>query len=176
MGKLQAQIILEILGRPPENVKNALNQLVEKLDSEKGIKILNKKIHEPKPIEQVKDLYTAFADITLELDSIDNYFGILFAYMPSHVELIEPDKLEVSNFELSELANKLTQRLHSYDAITKKMITERDILLKKLQEIAPELFKQAPEGKANLETMAKPKKKKSKSKTTKKAKKKGKKK
>ena len=173
MGKLQVQIILEILGRPPENVKDALNQLIEKLDSEKGIKVLNKTVHKPKPIEQVKDLYTAFADITLELDTLDNYFGILFAYMPSHVELVEPERIELSNFELSELANKLTQRLHSYDAITKKMITERDILLKKLQEIAPELFKQAPEGRTNLEAMAKPKKKKAKkSKPKKKTKKK----
>ncbi len=143
MAKLQANMILEILGRPQEHVKEALNALVTRLGSENGIKLLEKKHHEPIPVENSKDLFTAFAELTLELESLNNYFGIMFAYMPAHIELIQPEKITLGNIDLNELGNKLLQRLHDYDAITKKALVENEILAKKLQEIAPHLFKQS---------------------------------
>jgi len=140
MEKLQVHIVLEILGRPPENVKEALNTIVVRLGSEKGVKVLEKKYHDPVAVEGAKDLYTAFAEVSLELDSLDNYFGIMFAYMPSNIELVHPEEIVLTNHDLNQLAGKLTQRLHDYDAITKKMIFERDIVAQKLKQVAPHLF------------------------------------
>lgn len=140
MEKLQVNLIFEIMGRPKEHVSNSLNLLIDKLAAEKGVKLLEKKLHEPKPIEK-SDLFTTFAELTLELDSLANYFGIMFVYMPSNIEIISPENLEIKNFELTELGNKLISRLHDYDAIAKKMLTEKNILLKKLYEVAPDLFK-----------------------------------
>jgi hypothetical protein len=138
---LQVQIVIEILGRPAEHVKKAIDVVLERLDAEKGVTILGKTIHDPVLTKDSKDLYTAFAEVDLELKSIENYFALVFAYMPSHIELISPKEINISNFDLSEIANRLTQRLHSYDAITKKIIIERNILLSKLKEVAPQLFK-----------------------------------
>jgi len=142
MEKIHASLVLEILGRPKEHVKEALNTLVIKMGSDKGVKLLNKSYHEPVPVEDSKDLFTAFAEVTVELDTLANYIGIIFAYMPSHIEIIKPENLSVNKAELNELANVLAQRLHNYDAVTKQMIAERDTVLKKLYEIAPHLFKQ----------------------------------
>jgi len=141
MEKIQAQLILEILGRPSEHIKEALNTLVVRMGSEKTIQILEKNYHEPKQIEG-KDLYTAFADLTIEMNSLADYFAILLTYMPSHIEIIHPEKLSLSNHNLNELGNSLIKRLHDYDAITKKMMIEKDMLTQKLKEIAPELFQQ----------------------------------
>ncbi len=160
MAKFQANMILEILGRPQEHVKEALNALVTKLGSENGIKLLEKTHHEPIPVENSKDLFTAFAELTLELESLNNYFGIMFAYMPAHIELVQPEKITLGNIDLNELGNKLIQRLHDYDAITKKALVENEILVKKLQEIAPNLFKQ-PEQIQNKKQEIKTKKTKS---------------
>lgn|SRR3989338_4685470 len=142
MEKLQANIILEILGRPPEHIKEALNTLTAKLGSENGIKIIEKTIHEPIPVKDSKDLFTTFADITLELESLINYFNLIFSYMPSHIELINPEKIILTNIDFNELGNKLIQRLHDYDAITKKTLYDNKILMEKLQEVAPHLFNQ----------------------------------
>ena len=144
MEKLSVTLVLEMLGRPPEHIKEAINTLVVRLGSEKGVKITEKKIHEPAPVQDAKDLYTAFAEITAELDSITNYFGILFAYMPAHIEIVSPENLSLKNVELNELGNKLLARLHDYDAITKTTLSEKNFLVKKLYEVAPHLFKQAP--------------------------------
>ncbi len=158
MVKLKVNIVMEILGRPPEHVKEALNTLVVKMGSEKGIKVLNKIYHDPVEVKDSKDLFTAFAEVSLELDTLADYFAIIFSYMPSHIEVVSPETISLSNSELNELANQLTLRLHNYDAITKKMLFERDFLVKKLREVAPELFKQlAQEEKEQLEEAKKKK-------------------
>lgn len=161
MEKLQTNIILEILGRPPEHIKEALNTLTAKLGSENGIKIIEKTIHEPIPVKDSKDLFTTFADITLELESLINYFSIIFSYMPSHIELINPEKIILTNIDFNDLGNKLIQRMHDYDAITKKALNDNKILMEKLQEVAPHLFNQPQQIKNQADTAKKTKSKKS---------------
>lgn len=141
MEKIQATLILEILGRPAEHIKSALVALVERLGTEKGVTVTAKTIHEPTPVKESKDLFTTFAEVSVEFESIANYFGIIFTYMPANVELISPTEFKISNTELSELGNRLLIQLHNYDAITKKMLFERNFLVKKLREAAPHLFK-----------------------------------
>ena len=163
MEKFQVNIVLEILGRPPEHVKEALNALITRLGTEKGVRIIDKEIHEPIPAQNSKNLFTTFAEITLEIDSLYSYLGVLFAYMPSHIEIISPEKITLSNIDLNDLGNKLIQRLHDYDAITKKALYDIQILTKKLQEVAPHLFKQAPQQEENKgKKQKKPKTRKSK--------------
>ncbi len=140
MEKLQARLIIEILGRPIENVKQAMIGIIDKMASEKGVKIIDKKIHEPILVQDQKDLFTTFSEIEVELDSVYNFMGVIFAYMPSHIELISPNKIELRNEELNDLANHLTNRLHSYDAITKQMIFERDAVIKRLRVVSPSDF------------------------------------
>jgi len=140
MGTIQANLILEILGRPAEHVKEALDTLVTKLGAERGVKLIDKNCHEPRPVENSPDLFTTFAEVTLELESLDNYFGLLFAYMPSNIELIHPEKITMTNTGLNDLGNKLAARLHEYDAITKKALMEYEIVTNKLKEVAPHLF------------------------------------
>jgi hypothetical protein len=170
MEKIKFSIILEILGRPAEHIKEALNTLVVRLGSEKGIKVLEKTYHEPIQVEG-SDLFTSFAEVVLEVDSLANYFGVIFAYMPANIELISPEKITLPNSDLNELANKLANRLHEYDAMTKRVLVERDAAISHLKNYAPHLFKQPEQQtqekskkKADKKQSAKSKPKKSKSK------------
>lgn len=141
MDKINATLILEILGKPKENVLSALQGLIVKLGNEQGVRIIDQVVHPVVKVKDSKELFTSFAELTLELDSLDNYFGVLFAYMPSHIELISPERINLKNDELNLLANKLASRLHDYDAIAKRMIAERNVLIQKMQEIAPQELK-----------------------------------
>lgn len=167
MEKIKAQIVIEILGRPVEHVTTAINQLIEKLGIEKGVKIVDKTIHEPNPVEK-SDLFTTFADITVELDSLANYFGVVFAYMPSHIEIISPEEFAVKNFNLTELGNNLLSRLHHYDSITKTLMVDRNNLLNKLKEVAPQLFVKPQENQEQKPEEQEPKESKAKTKKSKK--------
>jgi len=142
MEKLQVNIVIEILGRPKEHVVEALNSLIEKLGGENGIKIIKKTIHEPIQVKESNDLFTSFSEATLELDNLYNYFGLLFGYMPSHIEIVHPEKIPLTNFDLNDFGNKLIQRLHEYDAITKRAMVEKNIIIEKLQKIAPDVLQE----------------------------------
>src|SRR3989344_2696709 len=103
MSKMQVNMVIEIMGRPIEHVAESLKQLVEKMANEKGVTVLERIYHDPIKVEKSEDLFTTFAEITAEFDSLNNYFGIIFAYLPSHNEIINPEKINMSNYDLTEL-------------------------------------------------------------------------
>ncbi len=142
MSKLQVQFIIEILGRPPEHLVEALQTVVLRLNAESGVKVLEKSFNEPKPVEDSNDLHTTFVDLILEIDNIGIFFQTLFTYMPAHVELISPEKMEFSNADINDLSNKTLGRLHEYDALAKKFMNDRKELIKQLYEHAPQVFKE----------------------------------
>ena len=161
MEKIHSRMILEILGRPPEHLKESLKLLVEKVGKEEGVKILNSQIHEPIEVKDSKDLFTTFAEIELSIDTIEKYLGLIFAYLPANMELISPEKISISNEQITLLGTRLAQRLHDYDAIAKRTIMEKDAILKKLYEVAPHLFKrEAPKVEDKIEKVKKESKKK----------------
>ena len=82
MKKLNVRIIIEILGRPPEHIKKSLSLLIDRLEKEKGVKVIDRNIHEPIPTESSDNLYTTFAEVIAELDGIENYLGIIFGTEP----------------------------------------------------------------------------------------------
>lgn len=141
MEKIKVHIMIEVLGRPPENVKEALQNISTRIGAEKGIKVLAKEIHEPIAVQDAKDLYTSFVEMDLEIDDLRTYINMVFTYMPSNIEFISPERIELKNTLVNEMSHTITQRLHQYDAIAKQMLAEKDILLKQLFKYAPHLFK-----------------------------------
>lgn len=159
MEKLQVRMILEILGRPPEHVSEALKMVVERIEKEPGVILNGATFHEPRKIKESEDLYTSFVELVLDVESMHKLWGLLFSYMPSNVEITSPEKLILRNDELTHAVNQLIQRLHDYDAITKNVVAEREILIKKLREVAPHLFRE--QQKTEQVVAEKPKKKQS---------------
>jgi hypothetical protein len=157
MEKIRANLILEILGRPSGHVKEALAGLVAKLGSEKGVKILDKQLHDIIPVEGSDSLFTTFAEVQLEFDAIENYLATLFGYMPSNVEIIQPERFTLTNAQLNELGGMLIQRLHNYEAIAKRVLTEREFILGELKKSAPEVFNKLvkPAGQKPVENLPK---------------------
>ncbi|MGV8142903.1 MAG: hypothetical protein ACP5NS_04720 [Candidatus Pacearchaeota archaeon] len=135
MSYVTAKFILEILGRPAEHLTTTLTELVDKLGTEKGITIVSKEIHKPKAVEKTDNLWTAFADIEMNFETIHHFFNSIMAYMPAHVEIVSPDSFKINAFEMNELANFMVSRLHNYDAVAKKLMGEREILIRKLEHL-----------------------------------------
>ena len=130
--KVLGRLILEIMGRPPEHIVKTLEMLIERLSQEKGIIITLKKVHEPRAVEGSKDIFTSFAEVEAEFDSTNIFLGIIFAYMPSNVEVISPQNFKLTNEEFSSLGNNLVARLHGYEALMKKLVAEREILINRI--------------------------------------------
>lgn len=163
MDALHVRLIIEILGKPLEHVAATMNALVDRLSQEKGVTLAHKAIHEPRRVDESKALFTTFAEIELQIESIPVFFGIIFAYMPSNIEIISPTTFKIPNEEITSLANNLIGRLHLYESVTKKLVGDRDALINKLksmgvtfQQTPPENQQSAPPTK---KTKASPRKK-----------------
>lgn len=130
MELIRASLIIEILGRPREHLLNSLISLIDKLSSESGVSLKEKDIKEPVEVKDSKDLFTTFAEVTLEFSTLEDFIRIIFAYMPSHIEVIYPEKIVMKNFELGEIAGNIVRRMHAYDAIAKRIIVDRELLHK----------------------------------------------
>jgi len=154
--EIKALFIFEIMGRPPEHIKNTLGELVDKLGEQKGIKIIRKEVHEPKPVEKegATNLFTTFAEVELIADNLSLIFDIALNMLPSHVEILEPKELEFKNFDLSSAVSNLCVKIHKYDEISKISLMEKNSLIGQL--------KQAQEKIDNLEKGIKGRKKKGK--------------
>lgn len=133
MENLHVRFIVEILGKPKDHVLQTMHGLVDKLSKEKGVTITHQTIHEPRLIKDSKELYTTFAEIEATFGGMDVFFGIVFAYTPSNIEIISPSNIKITNDELTALGNILIGRLHLYESVTKKLVGDRDILINRLK-------------------------------------------
>ncbi len=136
--KIRAIFIFEMMGKPPEYLKEILEKYIKSLEIE-GVKLLNHKLSEPKEIESKKGeksfLYSTFAEVELEIDNLNLLFGVVFRMLPSHVEVIEPADFNLKNFDLSAILSDLAIKLHKFDEIVKVLMMERDNFAAQLNQI-----------------------------------------
>ncbi|MEK6757492.1 MAG: hypothetical protein AABX88_00035 [Nanoarchaeota archaeon] len=132
---IRVALIIDVIGRPPEHLTETLNNIVKKIDEEKGVKVIEKRLGEPKEIEKQKGFFTNFVDIEIELEEILYLAVLMFKYMPAHVEVISPELIALTNNGWNDIFNELTRRLHGYDEIARILQVEKSILEKKLREI-----------------------------------------
>ena len=155
---IAAVMILEAIGKPPEHLTEALENLIKEIEKEKGVTILTKKINEPVLMKDQKDFYTNFAEVEVDIEEIMQLAGLMFKYMPAHIEIISPEVLPMTNTGWNDILNELTRRLHAYDEVARILGVEKDILEKKLRAAWGQ----------NNEEAEKPKEKETKKKSTKK--------
>jgi hypothetical protein len=131
--KIEAAIIIEVVGRPPEHLVQTLKDIITKIDNEKGVKVRDKKINEPVNLKDSAEFFTSFAEIELELDNILTLSRIMFKYMPAHVDIITPEEIKMTNVDWCEVMNELLRRLHEYDEVVRIVQTEKKVLEKQLK-------------------------------------------
>ena len=134
-GHIRAVMILEAIGRPPEHLTETLDNLVKEIQNEKGVEVVEKKINEPALIKDQKNFYTNFAEVEVEVEDILYLAILMFKYMPSHIELISPETITLTNNGLNDIFNELARRLHSYDEVAGVLQMEKKILENKLREV-----------------------------------------
>jgi len=135
---IAAIMILEAIGKPPEHITEALENLIKEIEKEKGVTILNKKINEPIEMEKQKGFYTTFAEIEVEVEEVLHIAILMFKYMPAHIEIISPELIVLTNNGWNDILNELTRRLHGYDEVARVIQVEKSILEKKLRELLGE--------------------------------------
>lgn len=165
--EIRVLLMYEILGRPPEHIKEALEKFVMDFNDKKGIRLESSKVHEPKLLEEehkegaelivrenAEELFTTFAEVELLVDNLNILFNIILNTLPANVEVLEPSSLRLNNFDLSGVLSELTIKLHKYDEVAKVLTIERSNLIKQLNKIKEESNPKEPT--LNLTTNIRP--------------------
>ncbi len=134
--KIRILTIFEIIGRPKEHLNEVLEDLIKRINEEKGITVIEKKLNEPKEIEG-KNLYSNFAEVEIELDEVLFLLVLCFKYMPAHLEVISPDRVELKKEDLRDLVNELVRRLHGYDEVARVLQFQNNELKQELDKLKP---------------------------------------
>ena len=134
-GKINAILIFEVLGRPPEKLTETLNEIINQIDKERGISVKEKDIKEPVEMKEEKGFYSSFAEVEIKAEEISNIGMIVFKYMPSHIEIISPESITLTNNECNNIFNEITRRLHGYDEVARVVQFEKAVLEKKLRSL-----------------------------------------
>jgi len=141
---IKATIILEIIGKPPEHLIETLEELIKKIDEEKGVQVLGKKINEPVLMKDSKEFYTTFTEIDIEVEDILYLAIVMFKYMPAHVEVVEPELIALTNNGWTDILSELTRRLHGYDEIARVIQIQNAQMQKKLRDLLPKANQGSP--------------------------------
>jgi hypothetical protein len=132
---INAVFIIEVMGKPPEHLTETLNEISNNIDNEKNVKIISKKIHEPKLMKDQKDFYMNFAEIEVQTEAVSDLVILMFKYMPAHIEILYPELIAVTSNGWNDILNEITRRLHGYDEIARVIQAEKNILENKLREV-----------------------------------------
>jgi len=133
--KINAIMVLEVIGKPAEHLTATLKDIAEKIKQEKGVEIKEEKIHDPKLMQNQKDFYTSFAEIQLETEELIKLVELIFKYMPAHIEILSPDSIKSSNNELGELLSNIIIRLHKYEELARAFEMKTSQMQQKIDEL-----------------------------------------
>ena len=117
-------MIVEMAGRPAAHVKDMLGNHVGILEKIKDLEVHSINVSSPKEIvaENVakgNEMFTCFAEVDFEAESFGRLSEVVFDFMPSSVEVIEPARVSLDTHEASNLLNNIAGRMHRYDEIAK---------------------------------------------------------
>jgi len=122
-------MIIEIAGKPAEHIRKSLEEYVMGLNKVKDLKVHSIKVSDPKEIESSasgeskpkkgEEMFTCFAEVDFETENFSRLSEIMFDFMPSSVEVIEPSNFNLGTSEVTDLLNNISGRLHRYDEISK---------------------------------------------------------
>ena len=134
--RIRAIMIVEMAGRPAKHVKESLERHVKQLnDKVKDIDVVSLSVSEAKEVEKGKDFYSCFSEIEFDCPNFLRLVELVFDFMPSSIEIIEPAELRMNMQEATSFLNVLSGRLHRYDEIAKIAQLQNHQLVVRLQEM-----------------------------------------
>jgi len=134
-GWIHATLVIEVVGRPAEYIEEALGVAIEKLSQEKDFGLIEKKVHKAEKVQESKTLFSTFGEVEFIIKDFSKLIGMIFDYMPSSVEILEPTNISMKLDDANAILNDLASRLHQYDTLLKKLKIEMEITTKKIEEL-----------------------------------------
>lgn len=147
-GWIRCHAVIELIGKPKEHIEGTMKEYVEKIKNEDSIQVIDVQVAETKQMEtgakqeeMIKEMWATFAELDMLVKDPMTLTYFCFDYMPSSIEIVEPEKLSYGNNDLTEFFNDLQARLHKLDMMAKQMKSELVFLRKGMHTILKNYIK-----------------------------------
>lgn len=134
---IRCKAIIEVLGKPREHVESTIRKYTEKIGSDQELIILKKEFADSK---EQGDLWSTFVELEMVVKGIPKLIGFCFDYMPSSIDILKPEELQITSKNLADLMNDLQARLHGLDMMVKKTDNENTFLKRNMNNIVKNLI------------------------------------
>ncbi len=146
--KIVCKAIIEMLGSPKEHIEDTMKKYVDKIEEDyKKIKLTDKYISEAEEDENQK-LYSLFSEIEMEVEDLGELSWFCLDYMPSSIEIYEPESLQYNSIQFSHFLNDLLAKLHKIGKDLKRLNIENKTLKKNsvtiMKNLITVLLKEGP--------------------------------
>jgi len=129
--KVRVRVVIELLGSPKEHVEETMKTVLDKLKNEEGVKLLKEVTYKAEQNDKIAPMWSTFSDVDIEVVSVKRLMDVCFDYMPSSVEIISPEKFDITSNDYAYLFNELLAQLHQYSFTAKKLAAENIYLKEK---------------------------------------------
>ncbi len=124
--KILFRAVVEVLGKPKEHVDATLQGYIEKLTQNSSYQVVKKDLAELKQHKE-SELWMAFVELEIKTAGVAEIIDFCFDYMPSVIEIIEPEELQLDSLTVSSFLNDLQAKLHGVDMVAKQMKMENQL-------------------------------------------------
>jgi len=132
--KILFRAVIEILGKPKEHADSTLKGYIQKLKENKRYEVVKEDLAELKQHEE-SELWMAFAELEIKTSGVVDIIDFCFDYMPSLIEILEPDELRLDSLVISSFLNDMQAKLHGVDMVAKQLKMENQLLNQSLARL-----------------------------------------
>jgi hypothetical protein len=127
------KVIIEVVGKPKEHIENSLRMVIDRLKhEEKNIKLKQGDLFKAKEVEitteQKGQFWSTFAELDIYVKNVQVLSAFCFEYMPSSIEILEPQDLKFGLKAFSDVLTDLMTKLHNVGMAIKTLKAENDVL------------------------------------------------
>ncbi len=117
---MKVGLIFEVLGMNKEIVEKSLKEHIEKLEKIKTSLIYKKNFSKiekvEKPMKGIETAYSQIVETEVMVQDLKTLIVITISYGPSSIEILKPNKIEVSAGEIQDIANMISGVIHQIAA------------------------------------------------------------
>ena len=132
--KITFRAIIEVLGKPKEHVEKSLREYVEKIKQDEKYHLTFEDVAESQKLPD-QELWSIFAEVEVDTKQMVHVTSFCFDYMPSLIEIIEPESISLKDVEFTHFLNDLQAKLHQVDMVSKQVKLENDIWKKSVHDL-----------------------------------------
>ncbi len=119
-GWIKSWVMIEALAVSEDVAKDAIKNLVEKMEKEKGVMIFDKDLKGVKRVEDVnpkiKSAFSQVIEMSMLTPNYDKLVYMIMNYGPSAVEILEPKEIRMDQGEAQGILNSISTLIHRFAA------------------------------------------------------------